>query len=145
MKKASRQIDKIIIHCSATPPNMDIGVEEIRKWHKDKGWRDIGYHYVIRRSGEFQGGRDVDIVGAHVQGHNTGSIGLCLIGGVDSGMNAEDNFTQEQWKELIVTLKILKANYPRATIHGHNEFSAKACPSFDVQKELRQGRLRDVQ
>lgn len=141
MKKTSRVIDKIIIHCSATPPNMDIGVEEIRKWHTEKGWQDIGYHYVIRRNGDFQEGRNVDIVGAHVSGHNTGSIGICLIGGVDANMSAEDNFTQEQWRELRDTLRILKANYPRASTYGHNEFANKACPSFDAQHELREGRL----
>lgn len=144
MKKTSRPIDKIIIHCSATPPKMDIGVDEIRKWHKDKGWSDIGYHYVIRRNGVFQDGRDIDIVGAHVRGHNTGSIGICMIGGVDEHNDAEDNFTNEQWQELRTTLRILKANYPRATIHGHNEFAPKACPSFDVQAELRNGRLKDL-
>lgn len=142
MKKTNRPINKIFIHCSATPPKMDIGADEIRKWHKKRGWSDIGYHYVIRRNGAFELGRDIDLIGAHVKGHNTGSIGVCMVGGVDDNNAAQDNFTGEQWSELITALKVLKKHYPQATIHGHNEFAAKACPSFDVQKELTNGRLR---
>lgn len=140
-----REIDKIIIHCSATPPSMDIGAATIDKWHKDRGWSQIGYHFVIRRDGAIEDGRDIKITGAHVAGNNTGSIGICLIGGVDKAMTAEDNFTDEQWKALRNLLRILKADFKRATIHGHNEFdSGKACPSFLVQKELTTGRLKDV-
>lgn len=141
-----RKIDKIIIHCSATPADLDIGAGDIRKWHMEgNGWSDIGYHLVIKRDGDVEQGRPMDIKGAHVKGHNTGSIGICLVGGVTRTMMPEDNFTKQQWKSLNSVLRILKADYKNATIHGHNEFSPqKACPSFDVQYELREGRLFGV-
>ena len=141
-KCTMRPIDRLFIHCSATTPKMDIGVNEIRKWHTNRGFTDIGYHFVIRRDGTIEDGRDIDKVGAHVAGYNTGSIGICMVGGVDAAMKAEDNFTVEQWRSIRNLLRILKADYPKATIHGHNEFANKACPSFDVQKELKEGRLK---
>lgn len=137
MFRTTRPIDKLIIHCAATKPGMDIGVKEIRKWHLDRGFNDIGYHYVIRRDGTVETGRSVDLVGAHVAGHNTGSHGICLVGGIDDDMNPKANFTEDQWDQLKRVVKAFKAEYPRATIHGHNEFAAKSCPSFDVQEWLR--------
>lgn len=140
-----RKIDKIIIHCSATPPSMDINSKEIDRWHKQRGFNQIGYHLVIKRDGEIEDGRPLELTGAHVKGYNTGSIGICLIGGVEEGniSQAQDNFTPEQWRSLRNLLKICKADYKKATIHGHNEFDAgKECPSFDVGYELREGRLR---
>jgi N-acetylmuramoyl-L-alanine amidase len=139
-----RKIDKIIIHCSATPPSMDIDAKEIDRWHRNKGWSQIGYHFVIKRDGEIQDGRPLELIGAHVKGYNTGSIGICLVGGVEEGnvSHAQDNFTDKQWRSLRNLLKICKADYKKATIHGHNEYANKACPSFDVQYELREGRLR---
>lgn len=136
-----RKIDKLFVHCSATKPSMDIGAREIRDWHTAKpprgnGWKDIGYHYIIRRNGFIEDGRPVEQVGAHVAGHNAHSIGICLVGGIDNSGKPEANFTQEQWKMLERLLRMLKAQYPRATIHGHNEFASKACPSFDVQAWL---------
>ena len=141
-----RKIDKIIIHCSATPPSLDIGAGDIRRWHMEppNNWSDIGYHLVITRDGDVEEGRPMDVTGAHVRGHNKGSIGICLVGGVNNTMMPEDNFTKAQWKSLTSVLRILKADYKNATIHGHNEFSDKACPSFDVQHELREGRLYGV-
>ena len=124
----------IIIHCSATPPTLDIGKEEIDKWHRQAGWFGIGYHFVIRRNGAVEIGRPVTEVGAHAQGSNAVSVGVCLIGGVDSSGRAQDNFTPQQWESLLHLLKTLKARYPEAKIIGHNEVSNKACPSFDVQK-----------
>lgn len=136
--KTSRPIDKLIIHCSATRPKMDIGVKEIRKWHvEDNGWADIGYHDVIRRSGNIERGRSYDKIGAHTVGQNTSSIGVCLIGGIDDNLKPEANFTDKQWKVLAQYVRAFRAEYPRATIHGHREYAAKDCPSFDVQKWLR--------
>lgn len=142
-----RKIDKIIIHCSATPPSMDIDAKEIDRWHKNKGWSQIGYHFVIKRDGEIEDGRPLELIGAHVKGYNKGSIGICLVGGVEEGNVSEpqDNFTPCQWKSLSSLLKVMKADYKKATIHGHNEFSPqKACPSFNVHVELKNGRLKDV-
>jgi N-acetylmuramoyl-L-alanine amidase len=139
MFRTTRPIDKLIIHCSATKPSMDIGVKEIRQWHtKGNGWSDIGYHYVIRRDGTVETGRPINLVGAHVAGHNTGSHGVCLVGGIDNEGEAEANFTKEQWDQLGRVVRAFKAEYPHATVHGHNEYDAgKACPSFDVQKWLK--------
>ena len=131
-----RNITEIIIHCAATKPSMDVGVKEIRDWHVNgNGWADIGYHYVIRRDGTLELGRPISKAGAHTTGHNTNSIGICLVGGVkEDGKTPESNFTDAQWATLETVVKEQAERYPNATIHGHNEFAAKACPSFDVQK-----------
>ncbi len=131
-----RNITTIIIHCAATRPSMDIGAKEIREWHtKGNGWADIGYHGVIRRDGALDSGRPVDQPGAHTTGHNANSIGICLVGGVaEDGKTPENNFTPEQWVTLRRVVTDLHQKFPSATIHGHNEFASKACPSFDVRK-----------
>lgn len=130
-----RKIDKIIIHCTATPPRMDIGVDEVRRWHKQRGWSDIGYHYLIRRDGAIEEGRPIDVIGAHCKGYNANSIGIVYVGGVaEDGKTPEDNRTYPQRMSLIRLILQLKAKYPNVAIHGHNEFSYKACPSFDVQE-----------
>ena len=131
-----RKIEKIIIHCSATPEGRDVKTETIRKWHLDRGWSDIGYHYVIELDGSLNIGRPVQRTGAHTKGHNTGSIGVCYIGGVDQDMKPKDTRTEAQIERLHQLLFDLTDQYPGVTIHGHNEFSSKACPSFDVQTEL---------
>lgn len=136
LSSLKRPVDKIIIHCAATQPDMDIGVKEIREWHKKKGWSDIGYHYVIRRNGVIEDGRPVNKIGAHVVGYNRGSIGVCLIGGIDHEANAVPNFTVKQWRTLAQMMRGFKAQLPKVTIHGHNEFSNKACPSFLVKNWL---------
>lgn len=134
MAKRSRT-DFIILHCSATPPNMDIGRSEIDKWHKDRGWAGIGYHYVIRRDGTVEDGRPLDEVGAHVQGHNNNSVGVCLVGGVDGSNSPQDNFTDAQWASLTMLVEALLETFPNAQVKGHRDFdSRKACPSFDVAK-----------
>lgn len=140
--ETSRPIHKLIIHCAATNPNQDIGVSEIRDWHvKGNGWKDIGYHFVIRRNGMLEKGRPLEQIGAHVQGQNTGSIGICLVGGINMKGAAEANFTDLQWAELKSFVRAFKNEYPKASIHGHNEYAAKACPSFDVQKWLKETNL----
>lgn len=133
-----RNITKIIIHCAATRPSMDIGAKQIREWHtKGNGWADIGYHGVIRRDGTLESGRPMDQSGAHTTGQNANSIGICLVGGVkEDGKTPESNFTPEQWATLRRVVLDLRKKHPNATVHGHNEFAAKACPSFDVQKWL---------
>lgn len=129
-----KEINKIIIHCSATPEGRDVSIDTIRKWHTDKGWRDIGYNYVIELDGSIRKGRSKQISGAHTRGHNSTSIGICYVGGMDSKMiNAKDTRTPEQIDSLRDLLIHLSIKYPNATLHGHNEFAAKACPSFDVQ------------
>lgn len=146
-KKSKRKITEIIIHCSATPEGKDYTVEDVRKWHLQQGWSDIGYHYVIYRDGTIANGRDVDLVGAHCNkgGHNQHSIGVCYIGGVEnkagvatSHQKAKDTRTEAQKMSLLSLLLDLKKLYPDAQIYGHRDFdSGKDCPSFDARKEYK--------
>lgn len=125
-----RSINEIIVHCSATMPTMDIGVAEIDRWHKDRGWSGIGYHYVIRRDGSLETGRDISRAGAHVSGRNANSIGVCIIGGIDKEGKSETNFTLAQWGRLVMLLNDLKEKYPGVLVRTHNEFANKDCPTF---------------
>ena len=130
-----KSTDYIVIHCAATKASMDIGLTEIRKWHvQDNGWRDVGYHYIIRRNGEVELGRSNRDTGAHAAGYNHKSVSLCMVGGMAEDNSAENNFTAQQWTALLDLVKQLKSNYPDADVIGHNEISEKECPSFDVQK-----------
>jgi len=135
---STRQIKGIIIHCSATKPSMDIGVEEITDWHViGNKWSDIGYHYVIKRDGTLEHGRDINKDGAHCKGHNKNTIGICLVGGVNDKGTPQDNFTPPQWdtlESLVEDLVWKDWVNPGCFIKGHNELSSKACPSFDVQE-----------
>lgn len=133
----ARTIDKIFIHCSATKEGRDIKTETIRSWHvKGRGWSDIGYHFVIELDGTLKEGRALHRIGAGVKGHNAHSIHICYIGGLDDNKNAKDTRTEAQKATLNKIIAGLLEDYPEASVHGHNEFSAKACPSFDVQKEF---------
>ena|SRR3990167_8820908 len=139
MSDKRTKTDFIVIHCSATPAKMDVAAKDIDRWHKERGFLCIGYHFVIRRDGTREKGRDINAVGAHVSGYNHKSVGLCLVGGMDAlNQEPEDNFTAEQGITLHLTLTELHSQYPAAKIVGHTELdSAKACPSFDVQDWLK--------
>ena len=127
--------DYIVIHCSATKPSMDVDAETIRNWHvNERGWRDIGYHKVIKRNGDVEDGRDVRDSGAHAAGYNSKSVGVCMVGGMAEDNSAENNFTAQQWTALLDLVKQIKVDYPEADVIGHNEISEKECPSFDVQQ-----------
>lgn len=132
--KTRTHTDTIVVHCSATPPSMDIGADLIREWHKARGWDDIGYAAVIRRNGNIEFGRPFDAVGAHVAGHNSHTVGVCLAGGVDANGKAEDNFTPEQYLSLRQLIQILMKVYPGSRVMGHRDFPAvnKDCPCFDA-------------
>ena len=135
-KKSKRMINEIIIHCTATPEGRDYTVDDIRRWHKARGFSDVGYHYVIYRNGHIMDGRDVDLVGAHCAGHNTNSIGVCYVGGMDAAnKNPKDTRTLAQKATLLSLLMDLRKLYPRARIRSHRDFANKACPSFDATKE----------
>lgn len=137
MKKSKRDIKYIVVHCTASPEGKDFSARDIDGWHKNRGWSGIGYNYVVRLSGMVELGRDVDQVPAHVKGHNSNSIGVVYVGGVDSHGNPKDTRTPEQKEALLKLLKELKGLYPKAVIQGHRDFSGvvKACPSFNAKKE----------
>jgi len=131
-----RKIDEIIIHCAATPENKPFTAKDIMRWHKERGFRTIGYHYVVLLDGTVETGRPIAEVGAHCQGHNGRSIGICYIGGVDGKGKAKDTRTPAQKEALLALCKKLLAHYPSIQkISGHNQYANKACPSFDVRKD----------
>ena len=136
-----RRIDKIILHCSATPEGEDFSVEQIQQMHLSRGFSDIGYHWYIGRDGKIYKGRDESKIGAHTTGQNAHSIGVCYCGGCpprsvkDWQHKGKDTRTPAQQASLIKLCKELKGRYPLATLHGHNEFANKACPSFIVKDD----------
>lgn len=143
-----RRTDYLVVHCSATPPNSDIGVDEIDQWHRKRGWDGCGYNAVIRRDGHVELARPFDNAGIHVRGYNMRSVGVCLVGGVDPSGQPEQNFTEEQYESLRSLLDMLGFVYPGAEVVGHRDLSPdlngdslitsdewlKACPSFDVRR-----------
>lgn len=156
LKKSRRTITDIVIHCTATREGQEMTVGQIREEHKRNGWSDIGYHYVIGLKGEIWNGRDVDLIGAHVSGHNTHSIGIAYVGGLEGNtlvpyrlLKAKDTRTAEQKAALLSLLVDLRKMYPYARIRGHRDYSPdkngngtiepsewiKDCPSFDARKE----------
>ena len=138
LKTSSRSINEIIVHCSATREGRDYTVADITKWHKQRGFNDIGYHYVIYRDGSLHNGRDVNLVGAHCTNHNAHSIGVCYIGGCKTdGTSPKDTRTDAQKDALLSLLKDLRKKYPFAKIHSHRDFANKACPSFDATNEYK--------
>ena len=137
-KKSRRTVTEIIVHCSATREGADFTVADITRWHKQRGFTTIGYHYVIYRDGSVHNGRDVNVSGAHCVGHNTNSIGVCYIGGCASdGRSPKDTRTNAQRASLEILLRKLKTLYPSAKVRGHRDFANKACPSFDATKEFK--------
>lgn len=131
-----RSINEIIIHCASTPEGKHYTVKDIDGWHRKRGFKCIGYHYVIYLDGSVHKGRGESEIGAHVTGHNSHSIGICYIGGVaKDGKTPKDTRTPAQKLALKNLVAELKKRYPKATVHGHNEYAAKACPSFKVGKE----------
>lgn len=133
-----RKINKIIIHCAATPEDKNFTVEDINRWHKERGFIKIGYHYVIYIDGSIHQGRELGEVGAHCTGYNRDSIGICYIGGVDKdGKTPKDTRTNAQKESLLKLIKELKTKFPQAEIYGHRDFSKKDCPSFDAKTEYK--------
>lgn len=134
--KPIKAVEFLVVHCAATKADQDIGATDIKKWHLQRGWIDIGYHYVIRRNGAIEKGRPDARPGAHARGYNHLSLGICLVGGVAAdGKTPENNFTSDQMHALLRLLQDLKSQHPDAEILGHRDFPnvRKACPSFDVR------------
>lgn len=132
-----RKINEIIVHCTATQDGKNIKVEDINRWHKQRGWNMIGYHYVVYLDGTIHQGRSEDQIGAHCLKHNTNSIGVVYVGGLDANGKPKDTRTEAQKQGLRKLLTELKRKYPKATIHSHKDFAPKACPSFDATKEYK--------
>ena len=133
--RTMRTITEIIVHCSATREGMDFHASDIDMWHKQKGWKCIGYHYVIDLDGTVETGRPMTQTGAHCRGHNQHSIGICYIGGLDNHGLPCDTRTEAQKTALLHLIHTLKEQFPQAHVYGHRDFAAKACPCFDAKKE----------
>lgn len=131
-----RKITEIIVHCTATRAGREVSVKEIDAWHKQRGWRGVGYHYVVGLDGSVRQGRPEEEIGAHCLNHNAHSIGVCYVGGLDAKGKPADTRTPAQRKALREFVDGLKKRFPGATVHGHCEFAAKACPCFDVRTQL---------
>ena len=131
-----KKINKVIVHCTATPEGRHTTVEDVRRWHLDRGWSDIGYHYLVYLDGTVHEGRPMEIQGAHTKGQNKNSIGIAYVGGIDKvNFKAKDTRTEEQKEALVDLLEFFKIANPEVTIHGHYEFASKACPCFDAKTE----------
>lgn len=136
-----RKVNEVILHCSATPEGKEYSIDTIRQWHLARGFKDIGYHYIIHLDGELEKGRDEELEGAHCTGHNKNSIGICYIGGCDEkGKKAKDTRTDAQKQTLfwIVYMTLQKYNLTIYNVHCHNEYANKACPSFDRETFIRE-------
>jgi len=143
-KKSKRTINEIIIHCTATPEGRDVTIGDITRWHKERGFSTIGYHYVIYRDGTVHEGRDVNLIGAHCTNHNSYSIGVCYVGGLKFVPNvpinklpAKDTRNEKQKAAMLSLLLDLKKLYPNAKIYGHRDFANKSCPCFDAKNEYK--------
>ena len=133
-----RNINKIIIHCSATPEGKNFTVKQIDACHRQRGFNGIGYHFVIYLDGSIHVGRALTKAGAHCKGHNAHSIGVCYIGGVATdGKTPKDTRTDAQKASLVKLITELRQQFPNASVHGHREFANKACPCFDARKEYK--------
>jgi N-acetylmuramoyl-L-alanine amidase len=134
------RVRHIVVHCSATPPSVHVDARVIDRWHRQKGWLMIGYHWVIKRDGGVEQGRQPDQPGAHVEGFNDKSIGICLAGGVaEKDGTPDNNFTWEQFSSLRSVIAGARILYPKAEVVGHRDMPGvrKACPSFDVREWLK--------
>lgn len=128
-------ITHVVVHYSATFEDQNLTVKDIDKMHKARGWKGVGYHYVIRRDGVVEKGRPDNVVGAHVAGQNSGKIGICCIGGCNraTGPNkGVDNRTPAQVRAQIALIKTLLSRYPKAKVVGHRDLASTQCPGFDV-------------
>lgn len=141
----------IIIHCSATKETQNVSVETITQWHKDRGFKNIGYHYYITKDGVIHKGRTEESSGAHTVGYNSNSIGICYEGGLDVKGKPKDTRTQEQKESLIDLILDIKSRYNIKKVMGHRDTSPdlnkdgkissseyiKSCPCFDAIPEYK--------
>ena len=141
-KTTKRFINEIIVHCTASKEGVNQTVEQIRKYHMapppmGRGWSDIAYHFVVYLDGSIHAGRPIDRIGGHCLNHNTHSVGVVYVGGLDKNGKAKDTRTPAQKEALLKLMKKLRKDYPNATIHGHYEYANKACPCFKPKEEYK--------
>ena len=132
-----RSINRIILHCTATVEGLELKASTIDLWHRKRGWSEIGYHYVIYANGEIATGRNVVKQGSHTKGHNEDSIGIAYVGGLDLKHQPRDTMTMHQEVAFLTLVNSIRTVFGYCTVHGHNEFSSKACPSFQVQEKYK--------
>lgn len=145
-----RKITELILHCTASQEGVNQTVSAIRNYHvKKRGWSDIGYHFVIYLDGSVHAGRPLDKIGAHCTGHNSYSIGICYVGGLDKNGKPKDTRTDAQKKGLLELITRLKKQYPKVKVIGHRDTSPdlngngtvepsewiKSCPCFEASTE----------
>ncbi len=130
-----RKIKLIIIHCTATPAGRNVDIADVDRWHRRRGFKSVGYHYLVRLDGTVELGRPINQIGAHCLGHNANSIGVAYVGGLDTSGAPADTRTVKQRAALLTLLRELRQKFPQAAIHGHRDFAAKACPCFDATNE----------
>lgn len=133
-----RPVTEIIIHCTGTVPSNSTTVEAVRDYHvKHNGWKDIGYHYLIYLDGSIHQGRPIDQAGAHCKNHNSNTIGICYVGGLDENKKPKDTRTVRQVAAIRQLVQSLKVCFPTIKkVSGHYMYDNKDCPCFDVTKEF---------
>lgn len=138
-----RNINLIVIHCSATRANRPFPVEALEACHKARGFTTTGYHYYITRDGVVHPCRPEEMVGAHAKGYNARSIGICYEGGLDNDGKPADTRTEAQKRSMVLLLRSLLIDYPNAKTVGHRDLPGvkKACPCFDVKAWLQHTEL----
>jgi N-acetylmuramoyl-L-alanine amidase len=141
-----RKISELIWHCTATPEGREVLVGEVDRWHRDRGFHrskpvgnlnltSIGYHKLVHLDGSVSIGRDASEVGAHVSGHNTGTIGYCYVGGITKTGKSKDTRTAAQKKTMLALTRDAIANFGLTKVSGHHDYAAKDCPCFPAAKE----------
>lgn len=130
-----RFINDIIVHCTATPPGMDVTADDVKRWHLAKGWKRCGYHYLVKLDGTIEKGCPISTPGIHCRGHNAHSIGVAYVGGLGDDLRPQDTRNDWQKAALLKLLANLTFMY-RCKIHGHHDYNqGKACPCFDATAE----------
>lgn len=139
VRSMNRDINHIIVHCTATKASQTVHAKDVDEWHKANQWRGIGYHYLVLQDGTIEIGRDIAVAGAHCNAPNINatSIGVCYVGGLDEDGTNADTRTEAQKVALRHLLVILKSIWPKAEISGHRDWSNKACPCFDALTEYK--------
>ena len=127
----------LVLHCSATRCNQGYSVEQLRRDHKARGFRDIGYHFYVRRDGTMTQHRKLLEVGAHCRPYNRCSIGICYEGGLDEQGRPKNTLTIDQYLRIKDLLTILRRLFPKAKVAGHRDLpgtTPKECPCLDAAK-----------